>query len=198
MPKRIDPELRARAVRLVAEHRAEYPTETAAVVAVAKQLSVSRESVRRWMAQVRVTNHPCGALITGSDRLPPAPPADIRWHGRESRFCEYPNLLPDIIVRWRLNPGRSQCASAGLSGADRASVAVRSGRLHHANVQDPGQYCPPAVEADPTKKNVVSGVVNGSVVKMSPSRGSQYGGGEHDAVDVQRPYAWNSSGWCTF
>ena len=39
MPKKIDPELRARAVRLVAEHRAKYPTETAAVVAVAKQLS---------------------------------------------------------------------------------------------------------------------------------------------------------------
>lgn len=54
MPKRIDPELRARAVRLVAEHRREYPTETAAVEAVVKQLSVSRESVRRWMAQAQV------------------------------------------------------------------------------------------------------------------------------------------------
>ena len=54
MPKRIDPELRARTVRLVAEHRAEYPTETAAVMAVAKQLSVSRESVRRWMTQAGV------------------------------------------------------------------------------------------------------------------------------------------------
>jgi transposase len=54
MPKRIDPELRARAVRLVSEHRAEYPTETAAVIAVAKQLGVSRESVRRWQAQAGV------------------------------------------------------------------------------------------------------------------------------------------------
>ncbi len=54
MPKKIDPELRAGAVRLVAEHRAEYPTETAAVVAVAKQLGVSRESVRRWQTQAGV------------------------------------------------------------------------------------------------------------------------------------------------
>jgi transposase len=54
MPKRIDPELRARAVRLVVEHRAEYPTGTAAVVAVAKQLGVSRESVRRWQTQAGV------------------------------------------------------------------------------------------------------------------------------------------------
>ncbi len=53
MPKKIDPELRVRAVRLVAEHRAKYPTETAAVVAVAKQLGVSRESVRRWQGPGR-------------------------------------------------------------------------------------------------------------------------------------------------
>jgi len=49
---------------------------------------------------------------------------------------------------------------------------VGSGRrLHHPNAPDPGQYWPPAVEADPAKKKVVSGVVNGSVVKMSPSGG---------------------------
>ena len=38
MPKRLDPELRARAACLVGGHHAEYLTETAAVVAVAKQL----------------------------------------------------------------------------------------------------------------------------------------------------------------
>ena len=37
MPKKIDPELKARAVRLVSEHRGEYPTLTAASQAVAKQ-----------------------------------------------------------------------------------------------------------------------------------------------------------------
>lgn len=44
MPNWIDLELRARSVRLVVEHRAQYPTETAAVVAVAvaKQLGASR------------------------------------------------------------------------------------------------------------------------------------------------------------
>lgn len=54
MPKKIDPELRARAVRLVAEHQGEYQNVTAASVAVAKQLGVSRESVRRWVAQAQV------------------------------------------------------------------------------------------------------------------------------------------------
>lgn len=47
MPKRIDPELKARAVRLVMDHRAEYPTTTAAVLAVAKQVGVGKESLRR-------------------------------------------------------------------------------------------------------------------------------------------------------
>ena len=54
MPKKIDEELRARAVRLVMEHRSEYPTLTAAVQAVAKQVGVGKESVRRWVAQAEV------------------------------------------------------------------------------------------------------------------------------------------------
>ena len=54
MPKKTDPELKARAVRLVLEHRAEYPTTTAAVVAVAKQLGLGRETVRRWVVQADI------------------------------------------------------------------------------------------------------------------------------------------------
>ncbi len=54
MPKKIDTELRARAVRLVTEHQQQYPNITAAVSAVAKQLGVSTESVRRWLVQAQV------------------------------------------------------------------------------------------------------------------------------------------------
>ena len=54
VPKRIDEEVKARAVRLVLEHGGEYPTMTAATVAVARQLGVARESVRRWVAQAQV------------------------------------------------------------------------------------------------------------------------------------------------
>ena len=54
MPKKIDEELRARAVRLVNDHLGEYPSVTAASAAVAKQLGVGRESVRRWVVQAQV------------------------------------------------------------------------------------------------------------------------------------------------
>jgi transposase len=54
MPKKIDPALRERAVRLVLEHREEYPTTTAAVQAVAKQVGVGKESLRRWVNQADV------------------------------------------------------------------------------------------------------------------------------------------------
>ena len=54
MPKKIDPELRARAVRLVTEHQQDYPSMTAAAEAVGKQLGVSTESVRRWLVQAQV------------------------------------------------------------------------------------------------------------------------------------------------
>src|SRR3954447_2874026 len=54
MPKKISPELKARAVRLVLEHQADYPSVTAASLAVAKQLGLGRETVRRWVVQAEV------------------------------------------------------------------------------------------------------------------------------------------------
>ena len=54
MPKKIDEELKARAVRLVTEHQQEYPSLTAACEAVARQMGVGQESVRRWVRQGEV------------------------------------------------------------------------------------------------------------------------------------------------
>src|SRR5665648_762218 len=53
MPKKIDPELKARAVRLVSEHIGQYPSLTAASAAVARQLGVGKESVRRWVVHAQ-------------------------------------------------------------------------------------------------------------------------------------------------
>ena len=54
MPKKIDAELKARAVRLVNDHRGEYSSLTAAAAVVAKQLGVGKESVRRWALQADI------------------------------------------------------------------------------------------------------------------------------------------------
>ena len=54
MPKKIDEPLKARAVRLVMEHGSEYPSLTVACEAVARQVGVGKESVRRWVRQAEV------------------------------------------------------------------------------------------------------------------------------------------------
>src|SRR3954454_2797654 len=54
MPKKIDPALRERAVRLVREHRAQDPSTTAAAGAGGRQRAGPRESVRRWVAQAEI------------------------------------------------------------------------------------------------------------------------------------------------
>lgn len=54
MPRKIDATVKARAVRLVTEHRGEYASETAACEAVARQLGVGKVSVRRWVTQAQV------------------------------------------------------------------------------------------------------------------------------------------------
>ena len=54
MPKKIDDELKARAVRLVNDHQGEYASLTAAAAVVARQLGVGKESVRRWVIQSQV------------------------------------------------------------------------------------------------------------------------------------------------
>lgn len=54
MPKKIDPALRERAVRLVLEHRSEYPSNAKVIAAVARQECVGAESLQRWVIQAEI------------------------------------------------------------------------------------------------------------------------------------------------
>jgi transposase-like protein len=54
MPKRIDPAVKERALRMFAEHRSDYASDTALAEAVAKKLGIGRETARRWLVQADV------------------------------------------------------------------------------------------------------------------------------------------------
>jgi transposase len=55
MPKQYPRELRERAVRLVIEHRGDYPTEYAAIRSIAAKLGIATaETLRQWVRQAEV------------------------------------------------------------------------------------------------------------------------------------------------
>ena len=54
MPSKYDPETRAKAVRLVLDHRDDYPSEWAAITTVAKRLGMTAETLRSWIRQQQV------------------------------------------------------------------------------------------------------------------------------------------------
>jgi transposase len=54
MPSRYDASTKAKAIRLVREHRADYPTEYAAITAVAGRLGMTPETLRLWIRQDEV------------------------------------------------------------------------------------------------------------------------------------------------
>jgi transposase-like protein len=54
MPSKYDPETRAKAVRLVLDHRDDYSSEGAAITAVSKRLGMTAETLRSWIRQHQV------------------------------------------------------------------------------------------------------------------------------------------------
>ena len=54
MPAKIDPAVRERALRMVADHRGDYPTDTALADAVSKKIGIGRETVRRMIIQADI------------------------------------------------------------------------------------------------------------------------------------------------
>jgi transposase len=56
MPRsnRYSPEVRERAVRMVAEHRNEYPSEWAAFTSIAAKLGMTAETLRTWVRRAQI------------------------------------------------------------------------------------------------------------------------------------------------
>jgi transposase len=64
MPSKYDPELKAKAVRLVREHRDDYETEWAAIRAVSSRLGMSAETLRKWVRQAEVDDGQAAGMTT--------------------------------------------------------------------------------------------------------------------------------------
>jgi transposase len=54
MPKRFDPAVKARALRMYADQRSSFPSSTATSEAVAVHLGIGRDTMRRWVRQAEV------------------------------------------------------------------------------------------------------------------------------------------------
>lgn len=76
--KRYPEELKARAVRMVLELRAEYPSQYAAVKAVAERLDIGTESLRLWVKRADVDAGRAPGITTSES-------ARIKELERESR-----------------------------------------------------------------------------------------------------------------
>lgn len=98
MPKKLDPQLRARCMRLVRDQQQEYSILTAPVTTVARQEGVSCESMRRRLAQAEVDDG-AGPAVTSDES------AEVKRLKRESeRLREDNEILSTECV------GRRSCA----------------------------------------------------------------------------------------
>jgi transposase len=81
MPSRYDASTKAKAVRLVREHRADYLTEYAAITAVAGRLGMSPETLRLWIRRGEVDSGQAAGVTTGE-------PKEVRDLKRKVRELE--------------------------------------------------------------------------------------------------------------
>ena len=81
MPVKYNQETRARAIRLVREHAGEYPSEYAAITAVAGRLGMSAETLRKWIRQAAVDDGTAAGVTSNES-------AEIRELRRKNRELE--------------------------------------------------------------------------------------------------------------
>jgi transposase len=69
MPSKYDSATRAKAVRLVVDHRDDYPSEWAAIKAVSSRLGMNAETLRNWIRQGAVDRGETDGVSTAAARV---------------------------------------------------------------------------------------------------------------------------------
>lgn len=81
MRVKYDQETGARAIRLVREHAGDYPSEYAAITAVAKRLGMTAETLRKWIRQAEADEGQASGVTSEAGR-------EIRELRRKNRELE--------------------------------------------------------------------------------------------------------------
>jgi transposase len=90
MPSKYDENTKARAVRLVREHRDDYDSEWAAMKAIAGRLGMNAETLRKWVRQVEIDAGEAAGVSTEESR-------QLRELRRKNRELSRPKITLEIL-----------------------------------------------------------------------------------------------------
>src|ERR1700747_2013137 len=96
MPVRYDQDTKAKAIRLVREHAGDYPSEYAAITAVARRLGMTPETLRKWIRQAEVDD---GQAPGGSSETAKEIPEPMRKLSERERTIEILSAAAGFFAR---------------------------------------------------------------------------------------------------
>src|SRR3954462_12109824 len=88
---RYSPEVRARAVRMVLDHRAEHGSQDAAIRSIAEKLGCSGERLRKWVRQAERDEGLRAGSTTGERERTRAPERGVRELRQPNKILRKPS-----------------------------------------------------------------------------------------------------------